>query len=134
MKIVYQTVFKTGLGDCFRACVCSLFELHIDEMPNFWEQTQDAHKYWELVNEWSVARLQHKLISISVQTGHDYYVKDLLCIATGYTERSDEQHCVVWRNRIIHDPFPGGAELPFTPEVYTLLVPCWDVLDDSASA
>jgi hypothetical protein len=121
MKPVYQKVMDRGLGDCFRACVASIFEFPIDWMPNFWERTQDAHEFWKMVNDWSDKKLGVKLITTTIGDGHEYLLKNLLCIAIGKTD-SDEEHCVVWKNKKIHDPFPGGNR-SFYPECFTLIVP-----------
>jgi len=45
MKPAMQTIFDDVYGDCFGACVASIFEFPIEEMPNFWEQTQDVSEF-----------------------------------------------------------------------------------------
>jgi hypothetical protein len=35
VKKVDQTIFGTGKGNCFAACVASILELPIEEVPNF---------------------------------------------------------------------------------------------------
>jgi hypothetical protein len=121
MRPVFQKELSTGRGDCFRACLATIFGLNINTMPNFWEKTQDSHKFWELVNEWSTKHLRVKLITTTLGDGHDYLIKDLLCIAIGRTD-SEEEHCVVWRNKKLHDPYPNG-DRSFHPESFTLIVP-----------
>jgi hypothetical protein len=35
MKPVFQTIVAKGKGDCLRACVASMFELEIEQVPHF---------------------------------------------------------------------------------------------------
>lgn len=37
MEPVYQTIFKPPLGNCEQACIASILELELDEVPNFRE-------------------------------------------------------------------------------------------------
>jgi hypothetical protein len=92
-------------------------------MPNFWENTQDAHVFWKEVNEWLAENHKMKAITTAVQKGHEYLIKDVLCVAIGNTERGSEEHCVVWLNGIIHDPHPARAGLSEKPVCFTLFVP-----------
>lgn len=124
MKPVDQLVVgKLGLGDCFRACVASIFEFPIEEMPNYWDQTQDAHEFWMLVNEWTRKRLGVACITVSVAKEHAYIMDDVLCVAQGRQNRSDEEHAVVWKNGLIHDPHPARAGLINEPDTFTFFAP-----------
>lgn len=105
MKPVDMTNYQTGVGDCFRACVSSIFEFEITCMPNFWDETQESVEFWKKVNEWMQERLSYKAILIEVGN-EDFYIKDLLCIAIGTTDRGNEEHAVVWKNEMVHDPHP----------------------------
>ena len=44
MKPVDQTDWTPKTGDCFRACVASIFELPIESVPNFMEEGDDHFK------------------------------------------------------------------------------------------
>lgn len=72
MKPVQQTIFSKNLGDCFRACVCSILEIDICDMPNFWEQTQDGDIFWNRVNDWLFPR-GYKCILVNVAEDHRLY-------------------------------------------------------------
>jgi hypothetical protein len=48
------------LGDCFRACVASIFELELDEVPHFmdldyriWHVDRSKSNWWSMVNAWA---------------------------------------------------------------------------------
>lgn len=123
MYPVDMKTFHDGIGDCFRACVASIFEFPIDEMPNFWEQSQDAHDFWTMVNNWTTQYLGCKAISVEFsQIQHNYFINDLLCVAIGKHPRSEEEHAVVWKNGMIHDPHPSRAGIG-EPQVFTFFVP-----------
>jgi len=38
MKKVYQTIIDVGKGNCMQAAIASLFELELDDVPNFKEE------------------------------------------------------------------------------------------------
>lgn len=48
MRKVYQKIYDRDRGDCFRACVASVFEMEIDDVPNF----TDQEDWWREVQEW----------------------------------------------------------------------------------
>jgi hypothetical protein len=117
-----MTVFTPGLGDCFRACVATIFDFPIEDMPNFWEQTQDPHEFWMLVDVWVRGHLHHTCLTFSLSPEHTYLRADVVCIATGNTKRTTEEHCVVWKNGIVHDPHPSRKGIR-KPEVFTIFIP-----------
>jgi len=66
MKPVYQIEYRRKLGDCFRACLASIFEFEITNMPNYWEQTQDSKEFWSLVNEWMGEQYGIRCVTIEI--------------------------------------------------------------------
>ena len=123
MKPVMQTIFDDVYGDCFRACVASIFEFSIEEMPNFWEQTQDASEFWRLNNSWLMKNYDFKVLSFQLLPEDRHVVESLLCIACAKSPRSDIDHAVVWQDGLLHDPHPSGAGLTEKPDTFTLFVP-----------
>ena len=126
MKPVDQIVFKEGLGDCVRACVASIFEFPIEEMPNFWEQTQDGATFWRLQNEWLSRERGFRLVPLALNPGYEYLLDGMLCIAVGNTVRSSEVHAVVWKDGLVHDPHPARTGLSGEPEIYVFLIATQD--------
>jgi len=124
MKPVYQIVFAATLGDCFRACVASIFEFLIEEMPNFWEQTQDASEFWKLNDAWLTENKGYRCINFEFEEQDIDLVNGILCIACAKSPRSNnEDHAVVWKDGIIHDPHPSNAGLIEEPNTFTLFIP-----------
>ena len=120
---VKQTIFNDTLGDCFSACVASIFELPIEEVPNFWEQTQDVSEFWRLNNKWLMQNKGFKCIHFELLPKDRHVVDDLLCIACAKSPRGKTDHAVVWKNGLIHDPHPSSAGLVEEPNTFTIFVP-----------
>jgi len=120
---VQQTIFDDTYGDCFRACVASIFEFPIEEMPNFWEQTQDVSEFWKLNNEWLVKNKGFKCPSFQLSMDDMHVIEDLLCVACAKSPRGDMDHAVVWNNGLIHDPHPSNAGLAEEPDTFTMFIP-----------
>lgn len=127
MKPVDQVIFDNGIGDCLRACLASIFEFKAIKMPNFWEDTQDATTFWNKTNKWLRANYFHTAISIQIPKEQMNMMKDILCIAIGETNRSTEEHAVVWNNGLLHDPHPSRSGFIYEPNTFVLLIPLYDV-------
>ena len=123
MKPVKQTIFDSSLGDCFRACVASIFEFSISEMPNFWEQTQDCDVYWRMTNEWLSEVKGFKCILVEMEDNHKFFLSGLVCVAIGKKVKGGEDHAVVWRDRLIHDPHLTKTGLMGEPSTFAIFSP-----------
>lgn len=122
MKPVNQTIFDDTQGDCFRACVASIFEFPIKDMPNFWEQTQDTTEFWKLNNDWISKKTECRAISLEFRKQDRHLVNGILCIACAKSPRGDVDHAVVWRDGMLHDPHPSNAGLAEEPNTFTLFI------------
>lgn len=95
-----------------RACVCSILELPINEVPNFMEN--GYHYYDEMINDFMDSK---GLVSIefSVEKESDLDVwhnklADSYYIAVGKSPRADINHAVVYYgNKMVHDPHKDRA-------------------------
>ena len=92
-------------------------------MPNFWEETSDAKTYWGLTNKWMARHLKYKCITVKFEPEYLYQISGVLCVALGNTDRSDEDHAVVWKDGVLHDPHPLKSGLIHTPDTFTLFIP-----------
>ena len=124
MKPTYQTIFDDELGDCFRACVASIFEFPIEDMPNFWEQTQDGSEFWKLTDDWISKNIGYRAISFEFKKKDIHLVDGILCVACAVSPRSnDVDHAVVWQDGVVHDPHPSNVGLAKKPNTFTLFIP-----------
>ena len=123
MKPVDQTIISSTLGDCFRACVASIFEFPIEQMPNFWEQTQNGEEFWKLSNDWLVKNKGYHCITVQFEPKDLHLTDGILCIACARSPRGDTDHAVVWKNGLLHDPHPSRLGLIENPDTFTLFLP-----------
>lgn len=135
MKPVDQLVFDEGKGDCFRACVASLLELGVEEVPNFILE-RDMHKAAE---QWLADR---GLTVLAMCFPDDETMSRTFidpparyCIFTGVSPRKNEDgttryHAVVGRTAgygidVVHDPHPSRAGLaPGGFHWVRFIIPC----------
>ena len=124
MKPVYQIVFDDGLGDCFRACIASIFEFPIKNIPNFWEQTQDVDEFWQLINDWTVEHKGLRCLSVEFRKRDVHLTDGILCIAIGFRAPNNKvAHAVVWKDGLVHDPHPANTGLCNKPRDFALFIP-----------
>ena len=119
MKPVMQTLDGLEEGNCLQACIASLFEMGLEEVPHFvlrddWVGALDG---W--LGQFD---LQSVLVDLERGEGEDMwepYGYHLIC---GKGPRADCQHAVVGYNgRVVHDPHPDGGGLEIE-ESWTLFV------------
>lgn len=120
MTPVDQTTFGFPGGNCFSACVASLLDLQIDDVPYFGHDDV----WWDRATEWLAP---HGLWPLCVFFENAPDPPPALHILTGRSPREPDDpkalHSVVARgDDIIHDPHPSRAGL-FSREEYVILVP-----------
>ena len=120
---VNQTILDDITGNCFQACVASIFEFPIEQMPNFWEQTQNVTEFWKLNDKWTTDNLGCRCVSFQLNGKNKHLIDDVLCVACAKSPRGDIDHAVVWKNKIIHDPHPSNEGLSEEPDTFTLFIP-----------
>lgn len=132
MKPVDQTVFTVPGGNCFSACVASMLELPLDEVPYFmgtWDEPEGA--WWHRFTAWLGAR---GWSAVMFAIGSGYPAPGQLCILGGRSPRdlltAEERraagvelpdgetllHVVVGRGtadgvEVVHDPHPSRLGL-----------------------
>ncbi len=124
MKPVYQTIFEPPRGDCWRACIATLLERSIDEVPNFAEwYLEDEGEAWQKYLGWLAER--GWFIAYFPGNGiHDapYSMAlpgDTPIMVTVQSPRGPWNHCVIMTadmTKVLWDPFPNApgerAEMP----------------------
>jgi len=127
MKPVDQTLFGWPSGNCFAACVASILELPLDEVPNFMlnHETwfEDAYR-WLAARGYSLLYVKRDAVAAGqvdvrplIDAGHYF-------ILGGLSPRSEHLHCVIeHRNKIVHDPHPSRAGLVSVWEDFMVILP-----------
>lgn len=110
MKPVDQTTFGFPGGNCFSACVASILELSIEEVPYFMGDMSDNHDWLERFAEWLAPRGLYPVHSM-MGDGPDGWAPRGLHVMSGQSPRHpdgpERLHSVVARGReMLHDPHP----------------------------
>lgn len=112
MKPVDQTLFGVEVGpksgNCFSACVASILEVSLEEVPNFCAE----EKWWEPCKKWFKDRgycLFYFELSKEEKLRWDtgaYYIQ------SGKSPRGDWIHATVYKRGVmVHDPHPTRVGL-----------------------
>lgn len=125
MKPVDQDKFGMPDGNCFAACIASILELPLAEVPNF---VTFGDKWYERTVEFLRCRgftpiyvtragAEQMDIHALIEAGHYF-------IVTGKSPRGDFDHCVVQHgSELVHDPHPSRAFIDGPWKDFILIVP-----------
>ena len=124
MKPVFQTRYGKDEGNCYQACLASIMEMELDEVPDFCNLYPERG-HWQLeANIW-LRQFGLATVTIAPQFGDDYitaYLKDCFLIATG-DNSNGVRHCVIWKNGItVHNPNKDCKGI--NPDSIDLVFPC----------
>ncbi len=120
MKPIDQTVFTVPGGNCFSACVASLLEIPLSDVPYFMGDgpPDDSFDWFAPFLEWLRAR---GWWAIPLPVGNGWKPEGL-CILSGKSPRGNHDHCVVARGLdIVHDPHPSRDGLMSAVDVVVLV-------------
>lgn len=138
MQTIFATEENPKQGDCFRACVASILELPIEDVPDFCASPRD---WEERLHGWLSER-GLATVEVNVGAGQVVYpvTEGTICIVSGTTDRHPTRlHAVVGRVtwddgkaggmarpflafEFLHDPFPGGKFLQVCKTVQFILL------------
>lgn len=146
MKPVYQSITAVDrdrgiVGDCFAACIASILELPLADVPHFAQLSLDHEvargtplaeawkngtDWWYMTNDWLAPRGLSYLEFTQAEDWHnDIRLRLGYHVIVGKSPRGDFDHCVVGRAGIVvHDP-RDGARAPhlLTIKAYGLFIP-----------
>jgi len=125
MKPVKQTIFGKSTGNCWAACVASLLEIDLEEVPNFCAK-YDNDRWFAETRKWLRTRgLEMLMLELSSDVdladlfGHIYW------IAGGKSPRGRYNHATIYRGaELVHDPHPDDTGLRGVPKDGAFLVQC----------
>lgn len=106
---VQQTLFGKG-GNCFAACIASIFELPLGWVPNFCAETRMP--WLDFANHW-LAPLGLMIINLRILEEGEFEWPRCYHIISGHTVRHPKLlHSVVgFAGKMVHDPHPDGSGL-----------------------
>lgn len=131
MKPVLQTD-TSEKGNCFQACVASLFEMPLDDVPNFCSLRPD---WWGQFQKWLDDRGM-VAIEITLNPSVLSVCEGAWCILSGPSPRGERLHSVIGRwyrgqsgCELIHDPHPDGKFFDGCEPLQALFFAVADPLD-----
>jgi len=111
MLPIYQDKFGTTIenpGNCLSACIASIFERNLNEVPNF----AAARDRWMDSYHAYMDRLGYRILILQIPHDQSRNMPMTHYVVTGQSPRADCLHaCVGYGGRIIHDPHPDGHGL-----------------------
>ncbi len=118
MKPVFQTRFGFEDGNCFEACIASILEIPLDDIPDFHKNAKgdNGPAYWKNIAGWCKDK-PFNIIAVALTEDHDplTFFKDSWVIVSGPSPRGKEDWhihaCVWWNGKIVHDPHPDQQGL-----------------------
>ena len=123
MKPVNQTILDFEHGNCMQACVASILELPLEDVPNFMHYGRDEFNFH--LEKFCLSLDLTMIDAVFEDDGLDL-IKHCYTIASGRSPRATEdwhRHAVIWRNGcMVHDPHPMNNGLAGDPETYALFV------------
>jgi hypothetical protein len=112
MKPVYQDLFGQGKGNCFPACIASILEIPIEQVPHLVDNPDDAHWIFEM-NRWANSIGLGFLLTFVPEGERSEvffrYFAEAYTIRLGKTDDGGEHAAIYHRNQLVHDPTPGGT-------------------------
>lgn len=119
MKPCLQTSFGDKQGNCFSACIASLLELAIEDVPNFCVDYGEDD--WQ--NEAEKWLGKRGLALVSVQINEEVPAWDFYWMAGGKSGRGI-YHAVIYRaGELVHDPHPSGCGINGDPTDGFVILP-----------
>lgn len=109
MKPIMQTKFGDVEGNCFAACIASLFEMALDDVPDFsCIQDKDGKPvHWlTAVDKWLWDRGMVMRVALP-----DFYPENCYYLAWGKSPRGFEHSVICYNGELKHDPHPDGTGL-----------------------
>ncbi len=120
MKPVDQTTFGAPGGNCLSACIASLLELPIEEVPYFGppDRIGTREEWGKNIEQWLNPRGFYSIMFPHGLT----FVPPGFHILSGMSPRGVRHSVVAHGERTVHDPHPSRGGLVLVEDV-TLLVP-----------
>lgn len=124
MTPVHQTVFGDGSdgsepGNCMSACLASVLDLPISEVPNFAAMGQNG--YFDGIRNWLLARDLY-IFETDEDPSHNPGAPDYMnYIACGKSSRGLHHSVVMSEGVVVHDPHPSNVGLVGAPNRFYIL-------------
>jgi hypothetical protein len=107
---VTQTICNTSNGNCFAACIASILEIPLEEMPNYHSSDwADLWRKWLRERGLSLMTFDLPNNIEALDQRERMLLMPGYCILAANTSRHDQLHAVVVLDgEIVHDPNPNS--------------------------
>ena len=138
MRPVFQEIIDSGKGDCFSACLASLLELPLEQVPKFRRDNPEPGEMMKAARFWLAENFALSIVTIQmepeeIESGADIRIiganPNTPCIAGGASPNLDNcQHAVVGflneadEFQMTHDPNPSSKGIIGRPKHLYFLV------------
>jgi hypothetical protein len=126
VKRVDQTRFGTPGGNCYQACIASILEVDLEDVPDFCNNNWEGDWANDL-NQWlypfGLFNLEVEFDK-SEQSALKWMTDNCWCVAVvPSADGGGASHAVVWhKGCVIHDPHPSRAHMHATPKMLEIFV------------
>jgi hypothetical protein len=104
---VDQTIIYGPESNCLGACIASVLELGLSEVPGFGDFDGD----WFADLEEFLARFDLQPLRMGVPETRDYWTPAGYHLTFGWTQRGTWHSVVGWAGEMVHDPHPDKSGL-----------------------
>ena len=119
MKPVYQTRYGAKTGNCFQACIASLFELNLQDVPDFCNRYDDGSYHKEFV-KW-LNKKGYSAISVKANSLYSHCLKNCLVLTAG-KNKDGIMHQAIYKNgKPVFNPNKKCSGI--TPEFIDIIFP-----------
>jgi len=118
MKPVYQTKFGERSGNCLSACLASLLEIPLEDIPDFGWHSDWYEKFTDFMKKFNLQPLD-----VDLENGGDWR-PDGYYIVNGHSQRGI-MHSVIYKgDTLVHDPYPDGVGvMPMSCTIFLVIDP-----------
>jgi hypothetical protein len=107
---VEQTRVGSGVGNCFAACLASILEIPVEDIPDFLNDGD------EFLDQLAWFLFPYGLVYVQVEpddpiVNRMFMVGQMWHTIEGVSPRGGLHACVGCNGQIVHDPHPGGNGL-----------------------
>ena len=115
MRFQKQTILDGVDGNCLAACIASLLDVDVDDVPN------PRDDWWNDVNKWLRENHACEMMNITFNENH---MPSVPMIAVGDSPNyPGKYHAVLWKGKsMIFDPSPTNNGLKGKPEYYIVML------------
>lgn len=117
MKPVDQDRFGSPRGNCTEACIASILEIPLSEVPDLAKDTQP----WQLLlDAWMLQKWGLHFVGVDADAG---WMPDVIHVMSGTSPRGVRHAVVAKGGELIHDPHPDRTGIVGKPDRYYFLIP-----------